>query len=39
MYQEKNENFNMIMKARKNRIPNSYSSLVLEEIIGKRICV
>lgn len=39
MYQEKNDKFNMIMKAKKNRIPNSYSSLVLEEIIGKRICV
>lgn len=39
MYQEKNKNFNLIMKARKNKIPNSYSSLVIEEIIGKKICV
>ena len=39
MYQEKNKNFNLIMKARRNKIPNSYSSLVIEEIIGKEICI
>lgn len=39
MYQEKNQDFNILMKARRNKIPNSYSSLVIEKIIGDRICV
>lgn len=39
MYQEKEKDFNIIMKAKKNKIPNSYSSLVIEEIIGKKICI
>ena len=38
MYQQKNEKFKTIKKAKKNRIPNSYTSLLIEEIIGNVLC-
>lgn len=38
MYQQKNSIFKTVKKAKKSNIPNSYTSLVLEEIIGNTIC-
>ena len=38
MYQQKNMSFRTVKKAKKTSIPNSYTSLVLEEIIGNMIC-
>lgn len=38
MYQQKDQEFKIIKKAKKNRIPNSYTSLLIEEIIGNVLC-
>ncbi|MDO5555597.1 MAG: MarR family winged helix-turn-helix transcriptional regulator [Clostridia bacterium] len=38
MYQQKNQKFKTIKKAKKNKIPNSYTSLLIEEIIGNVLC-
>lgn len=38
MYQQKDEKFKTIKKAKKSKIPNSYTSLLIEEIIGNVLC-